>query len=119
MRLVREMVMVTCVFLMVATTRGVVRVRMDMRLVLMTMFVGMIVLVLMFRLLAVSFSGALDMDVELHPLDVCLGPSRDVKLVGFKSELAQFGFELAGSHSEIDHGSEKHIATYPAKDIEV
>ena len=88
------------------------------------MIVGMIMTVLVFVRVAVFLMTVMvvmrSVHIELGSRNVRLGLLRHVDVVFTGNpQLFEFVFQCMGVHTQIDHGTQKHVAADTAEDVEI
>jgi hypothetical protein len=84
---------------------------------LVPMFVSMFVLVSMSMFVPTGF--ALEVHVELHSLDRRLVLPGHMEVIPTQAELAEFSFEVSKFHAEVEHGTNEHVTTDSAEDVQI
>ena len=86
----------------------------------MMMFVFMLMLMLVsVFVLVVVVMGRFEVDVELNAFDAGPVLARNMEVILMQTQFLKFPLEMMEIHSEINQGSEKHIAADAAENIEV
>ena len=77
-------------------------------------FVSMLIFVMMVMVMVVR-----QVNIELHALDLGFLFSRGVQVIAVERQLRKFVFELVEINAEIEHRTNKHVATDSAENIKV
>ena len=67
----------------------------------------------------IAFAAVRQMHIKLHPINGAFLPAIGTECVALQFELLQLCIQRIEIHAQIDHGSQKHVATDAAKNIEV
>ena len=63
--------------------------------------------------------GVIQVNIELNPLNARFALASGMQVVTLEIELGEFGFQVVEVEAQVEHGTQEHVTTDSAENIEI